>query len=988
MSSRDNDFAYSLVRQKLGETRSDRSIKTLYGHRSFVQDLDIVNELGGHTGCVNALSTRSRRVQEFFAQARWLSDANTNARVYRSHYDRVKRIVTESSPFLFLTCSEDGDVRQWDLRLPSSAYPAPRSGRSLVHLRDVADAAGEDLPPPLISYRNYNLDLNSISCATSRPHYIALGGAHLHCFLHDRRMLGRDVAREAGRPSNNRRPLAGTHEDETMSSATRCVKRFAPNERRHMNSHDYGHITACKISDANPNEMVVSWSGDHVYSFDLVKSPDARDAEARKDKAFHASRLKNQTARNRKRKHTTASSSGFAENPVPSRRLRRVADSVPEAGQTASRPRAEPEDGQDINPVASNREEVTDRRSVADMLLSEAQVTADRVARAVVRLRQTLFNFSVELREEPLQDMEVLMENSADLTPFASRFTDALGQCASLLPQLDEIIRGWSYPVTPTSEDVTLQNTLRRNRQSTWRFVQASGCLASVLGGQLQTSGTGSDPRLHLFRQIRPAVHEGRMIQRESMFCYDFLKAILCWIDGGAVGVLNAFIRPPSMPPDSPRFPLSDTDTLETFVPKLHEYLHELSDESKAVIDLDMNPFLREEFRQVFESQTAAVEAFTQALTGVELRTGQGTSTESSSASTAKRVVDKGVAARFWVVTVGRSLLREAAQGVTFDFVNRAFGGLISSPLRAEHAQENTNPNEGEAHLSPTPLPAVTVDNAPESDDAEEEDYEALLQRRSVFGSRIRERALLHIDVPYSSHSQTYKGHCNTRTVKDVNYYGLNDEYVVSGSDDGMFFIWDRKSGKIVNILEGDGEVVNVIQGHPYEPMIACSGIDSTIKIFGPGGSTRERRNAARGIDLANPSGGSHLSLPFGRRRRMRRAMAREDDNDGDDGENNNLKHEEAVREDGQFDLDDELGEPKVERHGLRSRRALHREYEITSQNDAERRRGLGNAFMTEDTLERLAAALQRGQLRAVDGQAFDGGGGMILVDDQNCSVM
>lgn len=41
---------------------------------------------------------------------RYLSEGNTRARIYRSHADRVKRIVTESSPYLFLTCSEDGEV--------------------------------------------------------------------------------------------------------------------------------------------------------------------------------------------------------------------------------------------------------------------------------------------------------------------------------------------------------------------------------------------------------------------------------------------------------------------------------------------------------------------------------------------------------------------------------------------------------------------------------------------------------------------------------------------------------------------------------------------------------------------------------------------------------------------------------------------------------------------------------------------------------------
>lgn len=57
-----------------------------------------------------ATSTRSRRFSDFFPHARWLSETNTNARVYRSHADRAKRIVTESSPHLFLTCSEDGEV--------------------------------------------------------------------------------------------------------------------------------------------------------------------------------------------------------------------------------------------------------------------------------------------------------------------------------------------------------------------------------------------------------------------------------------------------------------------------------------------------------------------------------------------------------------------------------------------------------------------------------------------------------------------------------------------------------------------------------------------------------------------------------------------------------------------------------------------------------------------------------------------------------------
>lgn len=51
-----------------------------------------------------------RGLNNLYHGVRYLGEANTRARVYRSHADRVKRIVTESSPYLFLTCSEDGEV--------------------------------------------------------------------------------------------------------------------------------------------------------------------------------------------------------------------------------------------------------------------------------------------------------------------------------------------------------------------------------------------------------------------------------------------------------------------------------------------------------------------------------------------------------------------------------------------------------------------------------------------------------------------------------------------------------------------------------------------------------------------------------------------------------------------------------------------------------------------------------------------------------------
>ncbi|KAL8872921.1 MAG: hypothetical protein Q9174_001538 [Haloplaca sp. 1 TL-2023] len=180
-----------LFRREFGQNSRYSAISGLYGDKSSVENLDIVNELGGHSGCVNALSwsssgrllasgsddqhlnihsyqpesstakfalnttvstghsanifsvkfmphssdrtvvtcagdfdvrvfdiensgrstipgessnpsTSSTQLNNMYKGVQYLSHGDTNTRVYRSHTDRVKRIVTESSPFLFL----------------------------------------------------------------------------------------------------------------------------------------------------------------------------------------------------------------------------------------------------------------------------------------------------------------------------------------------------------------------------------------------------------------------------------------------------------------------------------------------------------------------------------------------------------------------------------------------------------------------------------------------------------------------------------------------------------------------------------------------------------------------------------------------------------------------------------------------------------------------------------------------------------------------
>eukprot|EP00063_Salmo_salar_P031740 XP_014006575.1 PREDICTED: DDB1- and CUL4-associated factor 6-like isoform X1 [Salmo salar] len=88
-----------------------------------------------------------------------------------------------------------------------------------------------------------------------------------------------------------------------------------------------------------------------------------------------------------------------------------------------------------------------------------------------------------------------------------------------------------------------------------------------------------------------------------------------------------------------------------------------------------------------------------------------------------------------------------------------------------------------------------------------------------------------HIGKP--SVEKVYKGHRNSRTMTNQCCF-WGDQFVLSGSDCGHIFIWDRETGEHLMLLEADQHVINCLQPHPYEPLLATSGIDSNIKIWSP----------------------------------------------------------------------------------------------------------------------------------------------------------
>ena len=60
-----------------------------------------------------------------------------------------------------------------------------------------------------------------------------------------------------------------------------------------------------------------------------------------------------------------------------------------------------------------------------------------------------------------------------------------------------------------------------------------------------------------------------------------------------------------------------------------------------------------------------------------------------------------------------------------------------------------------------------------------------------------------------------FSGHLNCETVKGVSFFGPNDDFVLSGSDDGHVFIWSKDTCKLLQLLKADKDIVNCLTPHP-----------------------------------------------------------------------------------------------------------------------------------------------------------------------------
>ena len=69
--------------------------------------------------------------------------------------------------------------------------------------------------------------------------------------------------------------------------------------------------------------------------------------------------------------------------------------------------------------------------------------------------------------------------------------------------------------------------------------------------------------------------------------------------------------------------------------------------------------------------------------------------------------------------------------------------------------------------------------------------------------------------------------------------------FIVAGEDDGSFFIWERDTTNIVRVLRGDDSIVNCLQPHPTQCLLATSGIDPVVRLWSPRVEVKQNKSGS-----------------------------------------------------------------------------------------------------------------------------------------------
>ncbi|XP_062312618.1 DDB1- and CUL4-associated factor 6 isoform X3 [Osmerus eperlanus] len=716
---------------------------------------------------------------------------------FTCHYGTAYEIMTvPNDPYTFLSCGEDGTVRWFDLRMKTSCTKEDCKDDILINCRRAA---------------------TSISICPLVPYYLAVGCSDSSVRIYDRRMLGtRATGNYMGRGTTGM-----------------CV-RFVP---AHLSNKSCRVTSLCYSGDGQ--EVLVSYSSDYIYLFD------PKDDQARE--------LKGPSEERREE---------LRQPPVKRLRLRGDwSDTGPRA-----RPESERERDGEQSPNVSLMQRMSDMLSRWFEEASEAQ--SSRGTRPQTRPRGT------SLRPEgapappepppaaPPQEPRAPDRPMETETPSAS----------APLPKSTSSSSGLSSTVTapPPSTSSSMPGLAALSSSALVSEQRSQGESASTATPPASLDPTLSDsPSSVVNKQLGSMTLDEQQGGAEPG-CLS--SAVTSAESGPGPGAAGGSVAPgsSSVAPGS-----SSTGRASTAEPVLSLH-YSTEGTTTSTIKLD--------FTDEWSSRASSSRGSggPKASDPAAVQTREGLAPRSSASETAPPAVSdppgqsRPASHPAPAAEVGQRSPEKASSSCSIPQACPAApapaggssegAGVEPSLLEPEDAEDTSGgcrreepPGEGGPGGQEGPgQPSRSNQDSDDSDD------DPILipsaryrggqgQRGSAVGDRmIRRSAAARIqelfrrrkerremeesetqNIRRPSVKMVYKGHRNSRTmIKESCFWGNN--FVMSGSDCGHIFIWNRHTGEHLMLLEADNHVVNCLQPHPYDPILASSGIDYDIKIWSP----------------------------------------------------------------------------------------------------------------------------------------------------------
>ncbi|XP_035575266.1 DDB1- and CUL4-associated factor 6 isoform X2 [Canis lupus dingo] len=752
-------------------------------------------------------------------------DAETNRQCqFTCHYGTTYEIMTvPNDPYTFLSCGEDGTVRWFDTRIKTSCTKEDCKDDILINCRRAATSVA--ICPPI-------------------PYYLAVGCSDSSVRIYDRRMLGtRATGNYAGR---------GT---------TGMVARFIPS---HLNNKSCRVTSLCYSEDGQ--EILVSYSSDYIYLFDPkddtareLKTPSAEERrEELRQPPVKRLRLRGDWSDTGPRARPESERERDGEQSPNVSLMQRMSDMLSrwfeEASEVAQsnrgRGRSRPRGGTSQSDVSA----LPAVPSSTDLEVGESAMEVDpsaeqslqpstssaMSAQAHSTSSSTESPHSTSLLSSPDNEQRQSVEASGRHTHHQSEFLRG-PEIALLRKRLQQLRLKRAEQQRQQELAACTQQQPSTSGQSSHegssQDPRASDSPSSVVNKQLGSMsldeqqdnnneklspkpGTG-EPVLSLHYST-----EGTTTSTIKLNFTDEWSSTASSSRGNGSHCKSEGQEGPLAPQSSVQPPGDSDTTLEESSEDVTTYQEGTSAENtiEKRIDiaqsdkltsepLDSSSGERNDFN--LDSSCEVPEESTSSEQGKEPGTSDQPSTEGATSQNTTNPEPQSQTEAIGPLAHEETLARDSALQDTDD--------SDDDPVLIPGARYRAGPGD-----------RFNIRGTTIGDRIMRRSAVARIQeffRRRKERKEMEELDTLNIRRPLVK--MVYKGHRNSRTmIKEANFWGAN--FVMSGSDCGHIFIWDRHTAEHLMLLEADNHVVNCLQPHPFDPILASSGIDYDIKIWSP----------------------------------------------------------------------------------------------------------------------------------------------------------